>query len=746
MPDKDTRHIQEVRQAFFDYVEMELPVIPVCPYDHRKMSHTHRQKCKTPGKVPAISGWEAHNETTFTDVEKWLNTNEYYNIGLPLGQNSLLVGIDIDGQYGEEKLREMSNGDLPATWEFKTHSGRRLLYRLPLGVPTKKMKQTGKKGAHEELALLCDGQQTVLPPSRHPSGSIYTWREEHSPRDLDPADAPKWLLDAVTAPREAKPEKTVAPSDWTTIVQEGHRNNQLTKLAGSLVARQNIPKEQIILFLDTWNQAYCQPPLDRIEIEKMVETIAVSEAMKRAQKQSKKDRPVLRATPMAMKFIQWQKDQGYRWKFATDQGAFYFCDEAVGPWMRLDQVSVNKAVRSLLTNIQLGGSADWDGMHYVNETVNAMKELIADTDDGVFDLGKHASEYQHIISLENGLLHWKDLELKNWDPAVLTTIQLPVKWDEHATAPTWERALEEWIPDKATRLFLQEYVGLCLIPDTSFRTAVFLYGVGANGKSLFLEGIRMLFGSALVTIPLHRLADRFETANLQNRLINVCGDIDAKYLTDTGVLKALIGGDSLRGEFKHGKSFDFIPVSRLMFSANQLPRVSDKSAAWYSRWKFVEFPNRFPINSAYKIELMSKLQQEKAGMLRWAVEGLRRVKKTNMFTQSDTMMQSEQTYRAENDNVLAFMMDALTVVTHTGGETTYSTASLYMTYKDWCESNGFSHVGQIEFVKRLQMNGIEKARRPIKGKTCACFIAVKLASEYEEVYNFWESARRQPER
>lgn len=180
-----------------EYVDLGLPIIPLCAHDHKGYSKRHRETCNHAGKVPLIKGWQYHEATTMKQVRSWMaQFNNNINVGLPLGHVSGFVGIDVDGEVGEELLYEMSNGDLPETWEFVTAAGRRLLYQIPVGMKTKKHVNVGE-GDHEECSILAAGQQTVLPPSIHRSGVVYEWVEGRSPDDIDCAPAPRWLLDLI---------------------------------------------------------------------------------------------------------------------------------------------------------------------------------------------------------------------------------------------------------------------------------------------------------------------------------------------------------------------------------------------------------------------------------------------------------------------------------------------------------------------------------------------------------------------
>lgn len=92
-----------------------------------------------------------------------------------------------------EYQAQWSQGDVPPTWTFRSSpEGRGLLYRWPHDLPCKSTAQASP-GEHKELRLMGNGSQTVLPPSRHPSESRYTWEPGHSPDDLPLAPAPDWL-------------------------------------------------------------------------------------------------------------------------------------------------------------------------------------------------------------------------------------------------------------------------------------------------------------------------------------------------------------------------------------------------------------------------------------------------------------------------------------------------------------------------------------------------------------------------
>jgi len=733
-------------------ISLGLPIIPICSSTHQGMNVNHCSKCTSPGKMPLLKNWQQWTTTTKEDIFSWFHQNPNINIGIPLGEISGLVGLDIDGREGEIILLAMSNGDIPDTWQFTTGSGRRLLYSLPKGIATKKMTMKGTE-KHEGFEILCSGQQTICPTSTHSTGRKYQWVKNKSPREIQIAQAPQWILDQIKVDDSqpmVRASQPVTTDDWNRVLHEGERNVETARKAGSLIGR-GLPKEQVLEFLKIHNINYCDPPLSNDEIEIIVASIYERERMQQSKKARTggDDKSVFKATPFVRQFLFKQKELGYQWKYSTEMGAFFRCDETTGPWKLLDLDYTRSEIRKALINEEHNGHAKWDSVHFIVEAIEALKsELVLPGEVNLFDIGYSTitNSWQYppleIVSLRNGLFEWQTNILHPWTSKVYTSIQLPVDYEPTAKCPTWLSALNDWIPDEETIYFLQEFAGLCLIPDTSFRTAVILYGTGANGKSMFLDTIHSLFGNALVSIPLHRLTDRFETFYLQNKLVNICGDIDAKYIADTGVIKTIIGGDvnGLRGEIKHGKSFNFTPVCRLLFSANKIPTVSDKTIGWISRWKFIEFPHTFPVNPAYKIEHTIMFEKEKSGILNWAIEGLQRLKVSNKWTTSKAMMESEEEYRSENDNVSAFLSDYVKEVDYDSTQSTLIVANaLHKCYNEWVDKflSGTQPVALHEFSKRVHANGFKKGTRVIEGRSTIVFFGMKVNDNYQKDYNFW---------
>lgn len=424
-------------------------------------------------------------------------------------------------------------------------------------------------------------------------------------------------------------------------------------------------------------------------------------------------------TALARNFIDEGKMEGKRWVYVAEEDIFYQYKDAKGFWRQIDDSYLESDLRSFL----IDKNVKWDRDNKRNEVLKALKDLIIDIEaKDKFDAGINP-DTKH-INVKNGMLDWKNDELKEHEPEYYSQFQLPIKYDSKAECPKWEAALKDWVPEEDARKFLQEYVGYCLIPSTKFQIALILHGSGSNGKSTFLEVINDLFGdSNLSNIPMHRITERFETANLQDKLVNICSDIDPTYLKKTGDLKAAIAGERLRGEYKYGKSFDFRPVVRLIFSANEIPKARDKTEAWYRRLKIINFPNTFSKEDEnYDPDIKEKLRKELPGILNWSLEGLRRLQENDAFTDSKAMNEAKEKYERENDSIMAFLSNC----TSDDPDSSESIKRLYAAYKNFCDNNGFKPQTKRTLTDRLRKENYQTTQSRVNGKNCKCFNAIKL--------------------
>jgi hypothetical protein len=267
----------EALAAALAYAARGWSVLSLCPPNHQGVGRSHRGCC-SPGKrpffptaaEPASGEWKEYQARRAKpdEIRAWFDRNPRINVGVALGPVSELVGIDVDDEDGDTLLAELAGGDLPPTWEYTTGKGRRLLYRLPSGVVVVNQAFRRPGTEIEILRFMSQGGQVVLPPSVHPNGSVYRWKEGRSPDDGPAADVPAWLRG------ETKREggTSTRPADGE-LITEGGRNSYLTALAGAMRKR-GADQYVITAALAATNETRFDPPLPDAEVSSVARSVA----------------------------------------------------------------------------------------------------------------------------------------------------------------------------------------------------------------------------------------------------------------------------------------------------------------------------------------------------------------------------------------------------------------------------------------------------------------------------------------
>lgn len=308
-------------------------------------------------------------------------------------------------------------------------------------------------------------------------------------------------------------------------------------------------------------------------------------------------------------------------------------------------------------------------------------------------------DMQDCITVLNGRVHWPTRTLLDHDPAALTTIGIPVTYDPKAICPLIDQFLHQVVPEDCVDL-LYEMLGYCLIPDTKYQKAFMLTGSGSNGKSTFLELAEAFIGSAnMANVPLQELDEnRFKRANLYGKLVNIFADLDAKALQTSTYFKTIASGDRIDAERKFGAPFDFKPFARLLFSANEIPRSSDRSHAYYRRWIIIPFPNKFEKDQCDP-DLLKKLTipEELSGLLNAALAGLYRLEARRGFAEPGSAQAAMDIYKRANDSVLSFAAECLDA----GPHLQEGKSIVYSAYKTYCDESNLRAASSIRFNERL---------------------------------------------
>lgn len=337
------------------------------------------------------------------------------------------------------------------------------------------------------------------------------------------------------------------------------------------------------------------------------------------------------------------------------------------------------------------------------------------------------------IPVANGDLHLDPLRLEDATPDRAPLHRSPASWRPEATCPKFKHHLSELVPTQAERDTLQEYAGYCLLHwDLPFHKALFVVGPTASGKSTTLAVLQKMLGSVTSLSPQQLVNGRFGPAELEGAWANVRSDISAALLKDIGLFKELTAGDPIYAERKYEQGYTFRPTAKHIYSANQLPEVSIDDDAFYRRILIVSFPTTIPKDQRVnRATVDAQLEEEMDGILRWAVEGLQRLRSNGGFTHDLGPDDTRRRWEEHGSSIGRFKATALRV---TGdGEDISPKQDVYRAYTSFCESCGLSTESQRGLTRALKRDPrIRDGRRTPEpgGKQTRCYVGFTLTEEW----------------
>ncbi len=330
-------------------------------------------------------------------------------------------------------------------------------------------------------------------------------------------------------------------------------------------------------------------------------------------------------------------------------------------------------------------------------------------------------EMDNIFNMKNGLVNRNTLEIKPHTPNLFSTLQLPYEYRENEKCPHWLQYLGEVQQDSPENIeSLQLMFGLCLVPETRFNVAFYLYGEGGTGKSVCLHILTKLIGEHNVcVVPLHRLSERFSLYPLTNKLLNVVGESphQTKYGELTAAenrLKEITDGALIDVERKMQDGYKARAIARCVFATNNLPLFSDRSNGLWDRLRIIPFKTRIRGTKMENNNLRFELESELPGIFLWALDGLRKLEKLQRFPDTSEGINIREEQRSVCDHERTFLTENYAFEIRCLSETKI----VYERYRDWMENNGYQGLGDARFsqaVKRI-FPKVYKDRNSLDGK------------------------------
>ena len=321
---------------------------------------------------------------------------------------------------------------------------------------------------------------------------------------------------------------------------------------------------------------------------------------------------------------------------------------------------------------------------------------------------------QSIINLKNGSLVIGETgaKLKAFDYRDFLTHQLDFDHNPFARNHLFEDYLNVVLPNKDTQKTLQQVAGYLFVKGLKLEKVFFLYGGGANGKSVFFEIINGIIGSEnLSNYSLESLTDDkgYSRAMIKDKIVNYGTDIRMNHV-DAGKFKTLASNEPIEARLPYKNPFMMTDYAKLIFNVNKMDGATVEHTHGFFR-RFLVIPFSVTIQeSEQDPELHKKILKDRAGVLNWIIEGADEVVKNKDIFISDECKQFQKRFITETDSVAMFEEQCIKDNPLYKIHFSQSLKTVYGVYKDYCIDVNFKPLGRNNFKNRMVAIGFDEKK------------------------------------
>jgi putative DNA primase/helicase len=333
-----------------------------------------------------------------------------------------------------------------------------------------------------------------------------------------------------------------------------------------------------------------------------------------------------------------------------------------------------------------------------------------------------------LLTVANGTLDLRTAELREHVREDLITKLVAVDWDPEAKCDRWEAFLNRIMGGNTALIaWLQRAVGYSLTGMTTEQCFFLLHGVGANGKTTFLEILRAIAGEYAAQTDFTTFTEkksdgpRNDVARLFSARVVTSSEVGEGKRFNESLMKSLAGSEMISARFLYAELFDFMPSFKVFLAANHKPVIRGTDEGIWRRVRLIPFTVQIPPDEQDK-DLLAKLRDELPGILAWAVAGCLLWQREGGLGIPEEVRAATAAYRTDSDTLGAFLEEYC----ERGDGYSETTQNLYAAYSQWAKDGGEFKMTQTTFSRRLEERGIGAEKRGTGANRKMWRLGVKL--------------------
>lgn len=312
-----------------------------------------------------------------------------------------------------------------------------------------------------------------------------------------------------------------------------------------------------------------------------------------------------------------------------------------------------------------------------------------------------------LIPVANGIYNRKTHTLLPFIPERVFTSKVATKWTENAPKPSWD--VDVWLEsiannDKDVVTLLWQIIAECLNGNYTRGKFFMIVGSGNNGKGTFQDLLKHLIGiNNVSTLNMEQIGERFSPSLLVGKVLNIGDDISSSTLPNVQNLLSITTGDSITVEEKGKQGYSVTLTTGMLFSANEIPRASNKTNGLYRRMQIVPFLADF--NGGVEDKSIRNEKIKRSDVLEYVLHKALKMDFED-FIQPAITEKYKLDYKKDNDPIFEFYSDEW-LDSEMSNLDRVPTKYVYEKYIKFCEDNGYRHESNRKFTLDMLkfMNG-----------------------------------------
>jgi putative DNA primase/helicase len=683
-------------------------------------------------KSPVIKGWNLPVDRDIGDHE---------NVGVLTGSASAIADVDLDSPVAVSIARELLDLGVEIKGPFAVFG------RVGKQVSHIMIRQARCRAGKvlDPITRAClvevrgDSQQTIIPPSTHPSGEELVWSPTYPVDRLWTVPTDLMAAESITATISVG--SLLVPT-WT----DGVRNDLVVAVAGFLLKlgwdkdrvrwvvsavagvagdRERTKREHVV---DSTYERIVngEPVVGASGLEDLVDRRVIKAIARLAAL----DKPAITGAANASLLDMTVVDRIVSRdmvRFDVVRRTWLKWTGAVWEDSRLS--GIVEEVQAVKEELVAKGNATDDVIGLGNYRRVRDIAALASMDGRLTVVPDDLDADPFYLNCPNGTADLRTGEIREPSKADLCTHMTGVAYDPAAVCPMMMGMLTKAVSDPKLVKYLQLALGVSVVGLVT-KNVFLVYGPTDTGKTTFVtKAIKGALGTYARSLPPAAIGTGSRQSEMWLSYIStsrmgIISEPPRDLIVDPGFLKSMTGSNVLVARALYSMPVEMIPRFTVWIDTNHRPEVPDSDDSIWVRLKPVHFKNKVrlrPTDPGYVPDFAARLEEELPGVLAWIIRGAVEALagwNDGVLDTPEQVASDRTEWREETDTVSMFVEEELvheSAEPSTFRESTkrVPTKEVYQAYVNWCRSRSVTNMlGRNSFISALEERGFKKVKWP----------------------------------